>query len=102
MRVTVVWAGDGLQDLVPLDVEPGATAADALERSGLAATHGFDADRSTLAIFGRRVPAASKLTEGDRVEVTGPLVADPKEARRHRARDEAAPRPSRAMKRAPP
>ena len=98
MKVTVVWASAAVQDVVALDVAPGATAADALARSGLAAAHGFDAARSTLAIFGCRVAPATPLSEGDRVEVTGPLVADPKEARRRRARDKPLSRALRRIK----
>jgi uncharacterized protein len=37
------------------------------------------------AIFGRRVDPAGRLAEDDRIEVTRPLVCDPKLARRRRA-----------------
>ena len=101
MRVTVVWATAAVQDVVALDVEPGATAADAVARSGFAAAHGFDAARATLAIRGRRVAAGAKLAEGDRVEITRPLVADPHEARRRRAQDQPLARSLRGIKRRP-
>ncbi len=101
MKITVVWATAALQDVVALDVPPGATVADAVARSGLAATYGFDPARSTLAVFGRRVPPATELAEGDRVEVVRPLVADPKEARRRRAGGKPFPRPLRRVRRKP-
>ena len=46
-------------------------------------------DRAKLgyAIFGQRARADTPLRDGDRVELTRPLVADPKDARRRRARD---------------
>jgi putative ubiquitin-RnfH superfamily antitoxin RatB of RatAB toxin-antitoxin module len=37
-------------------------------------------------IYGRRVTLDTKLADGDRVEIYRPLRADPKEARRQRAR----------------
>jgi putative ubiquitin-RnfH superfamily antitoxin RatB of RatAB toxin-antitoxin module len=36
--------------------------------------------------FGRRVSLDTPLADGDRVEILRPLAADPKEARRQRAR----------------
>ncbi|HEX5662429.1 MAG TPA: RnfH family protein, partial [Xanthomonadaceae bacterium] len=36
-------------------------------------------------VFGERVEPTHRLREGDRVELLGPLQADPKEARRRRA-----------------
>jgi putative ubiquitin-RnfH superfamily antitoxin RatB of RatAB toxin-antitoxin module len=86
MKVTVVWATPRVQDIVPVDVPPGATAADAIVRSGLAPRYGLEAARMVVAIFGRRAPLHTQLAEGDRIEITRPLTADPKEARRLRAR----------------
>ena len=85
MRVTVVWATDTVQDVVPLELPEGATVADALLRSGLVDAHGLDAGRLVCAVHGKRRPATALLADGDRVEITRPLVADPKEARRRRA-----------------
>ncbi len=85
MKVTVVWATPQVQDIVPIAIPPGATAADAIARSGLAARYGFEAARMVVAIFGRRAPLHARLAEGDRIEITRPLTVDPKEARRLRA-----------------
>ncbi|HEX9183027.1 MAG TPA: RnfH family protein [Burkholderiales bacterium] len=62
-----------------LALQEGATVRGALAAAGVRAEHG-------AAIYGRRVPLDTKLTDGDRVEVLRPLAADPKEARRRRAR----------------
>ncbi len=85
MRVIVVWATREVQDLVSLDLEAGATIADAIARSGLAANYGFDASRMIVAVYGRRAPLDAPLADGDRVEITRPLTADPQEARRRRS-----------------
>lgn len=85
MKVTVVWATPDLQDVVPVNVPAGATAADAVARSGVVARHGLDLARLVVAVFGNRTALDAPLRDGDRVELTRPLVADPKEARRRRA-----------------
>jgi putative ubiquitin-RnfH superfamily antitoxin RatB of RatAB toxin-antitoxin module len=64
----------------------GATVAQALERAG---GQGFAAAAQDapgmLAIFGRLVAPATRLRDGDRIELLRPLQADPKERRRQRA-----------------
>ena len=41
---------------------------------------------AVITVWGRRVERSYVLREGDRVEILKPLLADPKEARRQRAR----------------
>ncbi|MGY1409239.1 MULTISPECIES: RnfH family protein [unclassified Luteimonas] len=67
-----------------LELGEGATVADALAltrlpRDGVA---GF-------AVHGERVEQDAPLHEGDRLELLGPLLADPKDSRRRRARVQA-------------
>ena len=45
-----------------------------------------DVLHSAVGIFGRPAPLAQSLNDGDRVEIYRPLAADPKSARRARAR----------------
>ncbi|MEO8676280.1 MAG: RnfH family protein [Casimicrobiaceae bacterium] len=85
MKVTVVWAAPDAQDVVPVTLPAGATVADAVARSGIIDHYALDAARLKFALFGRRTPAETPLSDGDRVEITRPLVADPKESRRRRA-----------------
>jgi putative ubiquitin-RnfH superfamily antitoxin RatB of RatAB toxin-antitoxin module len=86
MNVTVVWAAPGVQDVVPVAVDAGATVADAVARSGVVAGHALDLAPLGVAVFGRRVAWHTPLADGDRIELTRPLTADPKEARRARAK----------------
>ncbi|MFI4887830.1 MAG: RnfH family protein [Burkholderiales bacterium] len=85
MRVQVAYVGPGTEALVTLDVAPGTTVDEAVVQSGIVAR--VDVPRTDLAyaIFGRRVDPASRLAKDDRVEITRPLVCDPKLARSHRA-----------------
>ena len=85
MKVAVVWATPGIQDMVPVNLPPGATVADAVAQSGLLEHHALDAAQLRFAVFGRRAADDAPLGDGDRVEITRALIADPKESRRRRA-----------------
>jgi uncharacterized protein len=87
MHIVVAYAEPGVEAQVDVVVAPGATVAHAVTASGLT-TH-FELKPSTLAyaIFGQRVRAETPLADGDRVELLRPLVADPKDTRRLRARE---------------
>jgi uncharacterized protein len=89
VNVTVVWATPHLQDVVALELTPGATIADAVCRSGLVAQHGLDPATLGYARYGIRATADTRLADGDRVEITRGLGADPKVARARRARAKA-------------
>lgn len=87
MRVEVVHAGIRGQRLVELDLPPGTTAESAVRASGLLEEFPeIDPVASPLGIFGERIAPDHLLREGDRVEIYRALIADPKEARRARAR----------------
>lgn len=87
LPVEVVYATRERQKLVALEVEPGCTVAAAIDRSGLAEEFpDLVVDPAAVGIFGRKVPLDHVLQAGDRVEIYRPLIADPKEARRERAR----------------
>jgi hypothetical protein len=85
IRVEVVYAQGKEVDAATVHVPAGASVKDALAASGLAARHP-GIDLKTVGIFGRRVELAARLADGDRVEVYRPLLLDPKEQRRRRAR----------------
>ena len=98
MKVSVVWATVAIQDVVEVEVLPGATIADALARSGLVARYALDPAMLGFAVFGRRAWSHTALADGDRVELTRPLEVDPKEARLARARSKPLRRLSRPIK----
>ena len=82
----MVYALPGGEDAVTLDMDPGATAVDAVLASGLLERHPeIDLRRQKLGIYGTVVPRDAPLRDGDRVELYRPLVMDAKEARRRRA-----------------
>ena len=68
-------------EAVSVEMEQGATVADAIAAAGWAGMEGVDG----YAVFGVTAQATRCLVEGDRVELLRPLQVDPKEARRRRA-----------------
>jgi putative ubiquitin-RnfH superfamily antitoxin RatB of RatAB toxin-antitoxin module len=87
LRVCVVLALPDRQDVVELDLEEGATLADAVSASGLAARYpSLDIARMPAGIWSRLRPPETRLRDGDRVELYRPLQADAKAQRRARAR----------------
>ena len=91
IRIEVAYATPARQCVLPLDVPRGCTLAEAIERSSIREEFpGLVIDPAAVGIFGRKAPIDQVLQPGDRVEIYRPLIADPREARRKRARDGAA------------
>ena len=85
MRVTVAYVAPGVEVLIAVELDDGATIADAIGASRIAERIGVDATLHGYAVFGKRANSDTALFDGDRVEITRPLVFDPKTARRRRA-----------------
>jgi putative ubiquitin-RnfH superfamily antitoxin RatB of RatAB toxin-antitoxin module len=87
ISVEVVYALPEQQLRVTLQVPRGTTVGEAIKMSELPMTYPeIDMARCKLGIFGKLVAADTVLNSGDRVEIYRPLAADPKEARRLRAK----------------
>lgn len=82
VEVEVIRAWPRRFEATTLALPEGATVAHAV------AAAGWDADPDTVAfaIHGQRVDGGTALRPGDRVELLRALLADPKDARRRRAR----------------
>lgn len=86
LRISVAYALPARQMVVELEVEPGCTVREAIERSGLLTEFpDLTVDPARVGIFSRKVAMDQQLLDGDRVEIYRPLLADPKESRRQRA-----------------
>jgi uncharacterized protein len=83
--VVVAYAAPGIEEQVAVRVADGATLGDALAQSMIVERLRLDAGLLRFAIFGQRAQADTRLADGDRVELTRPLVADAGRARRERA-----------------
>ena len=85
LRITVAWASPRAQGLVEVDLPPGATVADAVAAARAIERAGVEPGLVGFAIFGQTARPGTLGADGDRVEITRPLVADPRAARRDRA-----------------
>lgn len=82
-RIQIVQAlPDGYQQQM-LELADGATVADALDAAGVQVP---GAEFVAVAVHGVLARPAQVLQESDRIELLRPLLADPKENRRRRAR----------------
>lgn len=85
--VEVAYAREQEQALLPVAGETGLTAVQAIERSGILERFPeIDLETYKIGIFGKLAQLDQALNTGDRVEIYHPLIADPKQARKNRAR----------------
>lgn len=74
------------QALLTVESAEPLTAQQAIEASGILQRFPeIDLKTNKIGIFGKAAKLDVVLTEGDRVEIYRPLIADPKEARKKRA-----------------
>jgi putative ubiquitin-RnfH superfamily antitoxin RatB of RatAB toxin-antitoxin module len=85
LAITVAYAAPGVEATVVLTVPAGATVAQAVVASGLRERFALAEETIGYAIYGQRADADTPLADGDRIELTRPLIADAKQIRRARA-----------------
>lgn len=84
--VVVAYVAPGVEEMVPLRLADGASVAVAVAASAIVARLRLDPGLLGFAIFGQRATPATLLADGDRIELTRPLLADAKAVRRQRAK----------------
>lgn len=88
ITVEVAYALPGKQRIISLQVAAGTSAYQAVEASNIIAQFPeIDLDSAKMGVFGKAIPKPKdyQLSEGERVEIYRPLIADPKEVRKQRA-----------------
>jgi len=86
--VEVAYALPHEQVVITLDLPADATVRQAIEESRIQERFPeIDLDSNKVGIFGRLAKLDDGLHAGDRVEIYRPLIADPKEIRKQRAKD---------------
>lgn len=86
IRVEVVYALPERQYLRTVKLEEGSTVEQAIAASGLLELRkDIDLKSNKVGVYSRPVKLADIITDGDRIEIYRPLIADPKELRRLRA-----------------
>ena len=88
IEIEVVYALPENQVMRQLNVPSGTTARQAVELSAITELFPeINLACNKLGIFGRLVKHGTILCDGDRVEIHRPLMVDPKESRRRRAKE---------------
>lgn len=87
ITVEVAYARPEEQALIAVELDAGARLRDAIEASGIRRRFPeIDLATQSVGVFGRPCALEDDLRDGDRVEIYRPLIADPKEMRRRRAK----------------
>jgi len=87
ITVEVAYARPHTQALLTVELPENASLRDAIEASGIRARFPeIDLATQGVGVFGRQRELDDRLRHGDRVEIYRPLVADPKDMRRQRAK----------------
>lgn len=84
LRVSVVAAMPGCQEVVEVELPEGSTVADAVAAARVVERYPELAG-AAVGIWARRCASEAVLRDGDRVELYRALIADPKQQRRARA-----------------
>jgi len=88
INVEVAYALPEKQVIRALNVDAGTTIGAAIVLSGIMMDFpelDNELEHAKVGIFGKIAAVTTVLSDGDRVEIYRPLIADPKEVRRQRA-----------------
>jgi len=86
--VEVAYAVPEVQVIIPLYVKNGTTLEEAIKLSGVLDDFPeIDLEKNKVGIFSKISPRDTPLRDKDRVEIYRPLIADPKEVRKQRAKE---------------
>jgi putative ubiquitin-RnfH superfamily antitoxin RatB of RatAB toxin-antitoxin module len=86
MKFEVAYGRMDEQALLTVESESPLSIRRAVECSGILQRFPeIDLDTFKVGVFGKAAKLDAELSEGDRVEIYRPLIADPKEARKKRA-----------------
>ena len=86
INVEVAYAMPEKQIIRAVNVDAGTTIGAAIVQSGIMMDFSdLELEDAKVGIFGKAAVMTTVLSDGDRVEIYRPLIADPKEVRRKRA-----------------
>ena len=88
INVEVAYATPEKQIIRAVNVDAGTTIGAAIVQSGIMMDFpdlDLELENAKVGLFGKIAAMTTVLSDGDRVEIYRPLIADPKEVRRKRA-----------------
>jgi putative ubiquitin-RnfH superfamily antitoxin RatB of RatAB toxin-antitoxin module len=87
INIEITYAAPSQQYCCALSVSPETTIREAIDLSGILKRFPeIDLTRNKVGIFSQVCQLTDLVKEGDRVEIYRPLLIDPKEARREKAK----------------
>ena len=88
IQIEVAYAKPEVQVIIPIEVEEGTTVEKAIQLSGILTQFPeIDLNQNKVGIFSKISKKDQPLRDHDRVEIYRPLIADPKEVRKQRAKE---------------
>ena len=88
INIEVAYATPEKQVIEAINIDAGSIAEAAIIQSGLLEKFpAIDLDENKIGVFGKVIKKDAILKDGDRIEIYRPLIADPKEVRRQRAKE---------------
>jgi hypothetical protein len=85
-QIEVAYGLPQKQQLITLNVESGITVEQAILKSGILSIFPeIDLSKNAVGIWNRMAKLTDTVSNGDRIEIYRPLIADPKEVRKKRA-----------------
>ena len=88
IHIEIAYALVSEQVVLGVDVPAGSSIKQSIERSGILSRFPeIDLDSSRVGVFGKLKNLSDEVRKGDRIEIYRPLIADPKEMRRQRAKE---------------
>ena len=87
ISIEIAYAGYENQMIISLEIAEGSTIKTAIELSGILTLFPeIDLEKQKIGIFSKPKKLLDKVNEGERIEIYRPLIIEPKEARRLKAR----------------
>lgn len=87
IHVEVAYASVKQQQVIAIEVPEGSTIEMAIQQSGILMLFPeIDLTKQKLGVFSKPRHLLDIVKEGDRIEIYRPLIIEPKEARRKKAR----------------
>ena len=86
INIEVAYALPDKHSLLSLTLDAQSTIEEAIKASGILELHSeIDLAENKVGIWSRMAKLKDTLSDGDRIEIYRPLIADPKEVRKRRA-----------------
>lgn len=86
IKIELVYAHPEECVMESFEINASTTVKQWLEDFDILSKYGINLDKNKIGIFGQTISLERELKDGDRVEIYRPLINDPKEIRKMRAK----------------